>query len=110
MAPGEDAAALGDTVEFIIPAGPGPPRGARRARLPLFVTLPRDAYTAPVDFHLAVTDSATGTVQLVQVRFQGALMRKWLRDRPWIWIVLFLAVLMAGSFATLNKPEAVRAD
>jgi hypothetical protein len=42
-------------------------------------------------------------------------MRKWLHDRPWIWIVVFLAVLMAGSFATviiaeLNKPEVVRTD
>lgn len=40
-------------------------------------------------------------------------MRKWLYDNPWIWIVLFLAVLMAGSFATviiaeLNRPEVVR--
>ena len=29
------------------------------------------AYTAPVDFHLAVTDSATGTFQNVKVRFRG---------------------------------------
>jgi len=40
-------------------------------------------------------------------------MRKWLHDRPWIWIVIFLAFLMAGSIATviiaeLNKPEVVR--
>ena len=40
-------------------------------------------------------------------------MRKWLHDNPWIWIVVFLAFLMAGSFATLviaelNKPEVVR--
>jgi hypothetical protein len=40
-------------------------------------------------------------------------MRKWLRDRPWIWIVLFLAVMMAASFTTviiaeLNKPVVVR--
>jgi len=40
-------------------------------------------------------------------------MKKWLHDRPWIWIVLFMAVLMAGSFATLiiaelNRPEIVK--
>ena len=37
-------------------------------------------------------------------------MRKWLYDNPWIWIVLLLALLLAGSIATLviaerNKPE-----
>ena len=40
-------------------------------------------------------------------------MRKWLRDRPWIWIVLLLALLLAGSVATLiiaqlNAPEIVK--
>ena len=28
-------------------------------------------------------------------------MRKWLKDRPWIWIVLLLAVVMGASIATL---------
>jgi hypothetical protein len=36
-----------------------------------------------------------------------------LRDRPWIWIVVFLTVLIAGSLATviiaeLNRPEIVK--
>ena len=40
-------------------------------------------------------------------------MRKWLYDNPWIWIVLFLVLLVAGSIATviiaeLNKPEIVK--
>ncbi len=40
-------------------------------------------------------------------------MRKWLHDRPWIWIVAFLACLVAGSLVTvviaeLNRPEIVR--
>ena len=40
-------------------------------------------------------------------------MRKWLRDRPWIWIVLLLAVLMGASIATLviaqlNAPVIVK--
>ncbi len=40
-------------------------------------------------------------------------MRKRLYDRPWIWIVLFLGTLIAGSVATViiaevNKPEIVK--
>jgi hypothetical protein len=40
-------------------------------------------------------------------------MRKWLYDNPWIWVVVFLATLIAGSVATviiaeINKPEIVR--
>lgn len=42
-------------------------------------------------------------------------MRKWLYDRPWIWIVLFLGLLVVASCATViiaerNKPEIVRPD
>jgi hypothetical protein len=42
-------------------------------------------------------------------------MRKWIYDRPWIWIVLFLSLLVAGSLTTLviaelNKPEIVKVD
>ncbi len=42
-------------------------------------------------------------------------MRAWLAARPWIWIVLFIMVLIAGSLATLviaelNKPEIVKVD
>ncbi len=40
-------------------------------------------------------------------------MREWLRERPWIWIVLLLGTLVAGSVATLiiaekNKPTIVK--
>ena len=40
-------------------------------------------------------------------------MRKWLHDRPWIWIVVFLGLLVAGSLgivviAELNRPEIVK--
>ena len=41
------------------------------------------------------------------------MMRKWIHDRPWIWIVLLLGLLVAGGFATLviaelNRPEIVK--
>ncbi len=71
VAPGADAAVLGDDVEFIIPQGRIRLEGLSDARVPLFATMPREAYTAPVEFHITVTDSATGTVQRVQVRFRG---------------------------------------
>lgn len=40
-------------------------------------------------------------------------MKQWLRDRPWIWIVVLMALLLAGSVATLiiavlNQPEILR--
>lgn len=40
-------------------------------------------------------------------------MRKWLYDRPWVWVVLFLGLLIGASVATViiaevNKPEIVR--
>lgn len=40
-------------------------------------------------------------------------MLDWLRERPWIWIVLLLALLVAGSMTTLviaekNKPTIVK--
>jgi len=39
--------------------------------------------------------------------------RKWLYDNPWIWVVLFLGALVAGSMVTLviaelNRPEIVK--
>lgn len=42
-------------------------------------------------------------------------MKKWLYDRPWIWIVVFLSLLVAGSLTTLviaelNRPEIVKVD
>ena len=38
--------------------------------------------------------------------------KTWLRDRPWIWIVALLALLLAGAvamlvIAELNRPEIV---
>jgi cytochrome c oxidase accessory protein FixG len=71
IAPGDDAAGLGPAAEFIIPQDRVRLEALGEARVPLFVTLPREQYTAPMDFSFAVTDSATGTLQSVQVRFRG---------------------------------------
>ncbi len=40
-------------------------------------------------------------------------MRKWIYDRPWIWVVVLLAFIVMGGFTTLviaelNKPEIVK--
>ncbi len=40
--------------------------------------------------------------------------KTWLHDRPWIWIVLLLVLLLTGSAATLiiaelNRPEILTA-
>jgi hypothetical protein len=40
-------------------------------------------------------------------------MRKWLYDRPWIWIVILLALLVMSGLAVvviaeLNRPEIVK--
>ena len=42
-------------------------------------------------------------------------MKQWILERPWIWIVLLLALLLAGSIATLviaelNRPELVKEE
>ena len=39
-------------------------------------------------------------------------MRAWLRERPWIWVVVFLGVMVAASVVTLviaerNRPQIV---
>lgn len=39
-------------------------------------------------------------------------MKKWLYDRPWIWIVVFLGVVMASSVALIiiahvNRPQVL---
>jgi hypothetical protein len=39
-------------------------------------------------------------------------LKRWLRDNPWIWLVLFFVVMVLASLATvmiaeLNRPEIV---
>ena len=40
-------------------------------------------------------------------------MKRWLGERPWIWIVIFLGLVVIGSLASvivaeLNRPEIVK--
>jgi len=72
VAPGEgSAAALGTNAEFIIPQTSIQVNGLGEARMPVFVTIPQGEYSVPTDFDFAVTDSATGVVRPVTVRFRG---------------------------------------
>ena len=71
VAPAEDALAGRDGVEYIVPQ----PRIALRPlsdqQTSLFAMMPKTSYTLPTDFNFTVTDSATGVVQDVKVRFRG---------------------------------------
>ena len=71
LAPDEDAAQLGAAVGFIIPQPTVRLGGLADIRLPLFATLPLKDYTVPQDFHFTVTDSASGQVERVTLRFRG---------------------------------------
>ena len=64
-------AALGPDTVFIIPQSTVRLPGLADRRLPLFVEMPRAAYTTPMDFHLTVRDSAGGKALLVPLRFRG---------------------------------------
>jgi hypothetical protein len=42
-------------------------------------------------------------------------MRKWLHDRPWIWVVVLLGFLVLSGLTTLviaelNRPEIVKVE
>ena len=71
LAPDEDAAQLGAALDFIIPQPTIRLGGLADMRLPLFATLPLKDYTVPQDFHFTVTDSASGQVERVKLRFRG---------------------------------------
>ena len=71
ITPGDGSENLGDRVQFIIPHASLRLAPLADEQVPLFVTLPRDRYAGAVEFHFAVTDSATGTKQQVKVRFRG---------------------------------------
>jgi len=54
-----------------------------------------------------------GSAGLERGNHEEFALKKWLHDRPWIWIVLLLAVMTTGStimmtIAQMNKPEVVK--
>jgi cytochrome c oxidase accessory protein FixG len=67
----DDALAGFDDVSYIIPQPRIvlPPLGDQQ--MTLFAIMPESSYSLPVDFHFAITDSATGVVQKNKVRFRG---------------------------------------
>ena len=71
LAPSDDALAGIEGVEYIIPQ----PRIALSPlsdqQLTVFAAMPKANYTLPMDFHFAITDSATSRTQNVKVRFRG---------------------------------------
>ena len=72
LAPGKDATArLGGSVKFIIPQRNVRLAALTDAQVPIFVEVPRSAYTEPTDFHIAARDSLSGEEQLLKLRFRG---------------------------------------
>jgi cytochrome c oxidase accessory protein FixG len=72
IAPGTDVGErLGDAARFLIPQPTVRLAALGDQQVPLFVELPRDAYTVPADFHVTVRDSASGAEERVGLRFRG---------------------------------------
>ncbi len=71
LAPGEGALAGREGVEYIIPQDRVELDALDDRQLTVFVTMPRSSYAASEDFAFAVTDSASGIVQNIKVRFRG---------------------------------------
>jgi len=71
VTPADDALAGHPGVEYIIPQERVELDRLSDRQLSLFAMMPRSSYTVPVDFNFAVTDSISGTVQDIKVRFRG---------------------------------------
>jgi len=71
LAPATDALAGHTGVEYIIPQDRVQLERLGDRQLTLFAMMPRSSYTVAQDFHFAVTDSVSGTVENVKVRFRG---------------------------------------
>ena len=71
IAPADDALAGHEGVSYIVPQQRVALDGLKDLRLTMFAMMPHASYTVPEDFHFAFTDSATGVVQQVKVRFRG---------------------------------------
>jgi len=71
IAPADEALAGYDGVDYIIPQGRVVLAPLADQQLTLFAMMPKSNYSLPEDFHFAVTDSASGVVQRIKVRFRG---------------------------------------
>ncbi len=71
VAPAEDALTSHQGVEFIIPQDRVELDGLGDQQLTVFAVMPRSSYSEPEDFNFAFTDSLSGVVQRIKVRFRG---------------------------------------
>ena len=58
-------------VDYIIPQARVELERLSNRQLTLFAMMSKSSYVLPEDFHFAVTDSASGNVQNIKVRFRG---------------------------------------
>jgi cytochrome c oxidase accessory protein FixG len=71
VAPAEDALADRAGTNFIIPQERVELASLDDQQVTVFAVMPRSSYAAPEDFHFAFTDSISGVVQRIKVRFRG---------------------------------------
>ena len=71
LAPSEGALAGHEGVEYIIPQDRIELPGFGDRQLTVFAMMPKTEYTLPEEFSFAFTDSASGIIQNIKVRFRG---------------------------------------
>jgi polyferredoxin len=71
IAPADGALAGHEGVDYIIPQGRVELDRLSDRQLTLFAMMSKSSYTLPEDFHFAVSDSISGAVQNIKVRFRG---------------------------------------
>ena len=71
VAPGGGELTGYDDLEFIIPQPRVEVDALSDQPVTIFATMPRSSYEASGDFHFTFTDSASGLVDAVKVRFRG---------------------------------------
>jgi len=71
ITPADEALAGIEGVEYIIPQKRIALPGFGDRQLTFFAMMPKENYTLPVDFRFAFTDSVSGVVQNIKVRFRG---------------------------------------
>ncbi|MCP4547487.1 MAG: cytochrome c oxidase accessory protein CcoG [bacterium] len=71
IAPAADALSEHGNVEYIVPQPRVELEGLSDVQLAIFASMPKSSYTGPEDFNISFTDSTTGVVQNIKVRFRG---------------------------------------